>query len=208
MKRSRISKFGVVMAVLLLLGVTIARLHHRVIVSGQFLGLEIGATKEAVARSILDSNRFNSIGLWYCGGVSVTRRNIGDLRKVTANPVIAISTSKYIAEFEVKGSVITKVQEGVRNHNFEFRPGQSLSELENFLKGVLKNDAYAVVYAPPFCGQDVSLDDLNSDSTRTLLAESDIWNLGEIKRYTTLRLFFVDNILVEIDFRNYFTELP
>lgn len=208
MKRSRISKFGVVMAVLLLLGVTIARLHHRVIVSGQFLGLEIGATKEAVVRAISEGERFSYGELLYCKGVSVTRRNLRDLQKLMESEVVALSASRSIFEFEMKDGRVFKVREGIHHLDLGIQAGQTLTELESVLADVLRKDRYAVAYSLPYCVERFSSADLRFPEKRKFWEISDIWSLGENDRYARSRLFFVDNILVEIDFRNYFTELP
>lgn len=208
MKARTIPKIALAITGLMIAGLIVAHLHHRVIVSGKFLGLEIGATKESVAMAISEGNRFSYGELLYCKGMSVTRRNLRDLKKLIEGQVIALSTSRLNVEFEVRNAKVFRVRDGVQDVHSSGQSGQTLTEFANDLADTLRKDRYAVAYSPPYCVERFSSANIQNPEKRKFWENSNIWNIGESDRYTRSRLFFVDNILVEIDFRNYFTELP
>lgn len=198
----------IMMVVLITLIMLFSRLHHRTVKQGELYGLQIGASKEELIEAVSESDRFYGGEFLYCNGVAVTHRNVEDLPKVMGSPSIMVLSGKFNIEFQVDNGLIVNASGASNLPDLVFQVGQSASRIEEFILGVLGNEKDAVAFTGPMCLEGFSVENLQRGEKQKYWEQSDIWMLGERKRFTVFKLFFSDNKLIEIDYRNYFTEVP
>lgn len=187
----------------------LSNLHHKRVENGEFWGLRIGDTKSETLARLRTNANFNRVGFLYLDGALYSFRNLESFEQLDDNSKFELSTGSLFGGWlsaEIEDGVVSNV----RSDRWRWRRvlwiGQSSDEAYEVVRRLVARCEGIVLHIGQGDSEYISLHAV--EDSPQILDRSDLWTVKPIDTEIILRLIFVDEKLAEIDYRNYFVELP
>ncbi|MBT2132694.1 hypothetical protein [Aliiroseovarius lamellibrachiae] len=207
-----------VVLTLIIITMLFAVFHKRIVRRGSFDGFVIGESKQDILMQLHDRPDLSVIDIFDPMQFSISKGELDRIDRFDGVEAIQVWGPGVSGIFFLSDARVDKVNSDLLAGEFDaITVGTSLSNLKDELRNFLDKDALRGAmsrvrgYRPDLMRifVDAKVQTLQSDPEAIgWLMKQDIWSLKALNSYKRYRLFFLDNKLKEIEYTNYFVELP
>lgn len=178
----------------------------RTITSGNFYGLSINDTKAETLKKIVANPNFSGVTPYLAETIKITATNTEHLSELSDYPGFIIRGINVFIIVGHDGTLITSIRPETRIQNdLSFFVGEPLRDALATVKLAIESDTSLSVMSAIPDNKTVLVQSSLVDEDQSFLISFDVWSFGDDRRHNMLWLKFIDDRLVSIRYRNYFS---